>query len=462
MKKITIILLLIVSLILPHTVEAADNDEPYNAWTSCARNFVKYSNKGEYCIIVEVQGSSKDIQYILIHDIANRNPIITDSNGPIRRFLNLYDTSRYEVYYSDYVQSLTGLGTVFSGDKLELGHRVTGFYAEIVRTNYTLFNMNGQVIYDPNYISEVTEFYDENDKPDAYGIPFDCPYTVTVNNPINTYNRDVYVQCVAIRRVENKTRNEIIYHYDCPVKMDGKSWNYTGNYKVQVEDGVTWLYLELNKEYNNGSNPSLYNAYSDYLTKNIVLNGWPSTGINIPEIKYPDSERAAEKTRLGNAGEDVELTGLNFEWYFDSPITRPITPTPLVKPTAAPLVSPGPIAGEDNGIFNLGQTIKRIFLPSPDILYNEVNASKDLLLNKLHIDLDSFDPENVGRPQNVTMTIYGHSVTLLDFGQIEDLVHQATTPINIVRVFIYIFSLWGLIKFIIDYFNNRGGGAVNA
>lgn len=461
MKKITIILLIIVSLILPQTVEAAD-DAPYNAWDSCAKNFVKYSNKGEYCIIVEVSGGTKDIQYILIHDIANRNPMIYEG-GAGRRFLNLYDTSRYEVYYSDKVQSLTGLGSVFSGDKLELGitQPTSGFRAEIVRTNYTLFNMNGQVIYDPNYISEVTEFYDENDKPDHYGIPFDCPYTVTVNNPIYTFSRNVYVQCVAVFEITNVNDKTKIYKYAAPVEMDGKKFNFTGQYSiVKNEDGYDNVYLEVDKEFDTTVQANYYNMYTGDLTRDITLDGWPSTGFS-PNFKYTDSERAAYRVFIGSP-DQYELTGLNFEWYFDSPITRPITPTPLVKPTAAPLVSPGPIAGEDNGVFNLGQTIKRIFLPSPDILYNEVNASKDLLLNKLHIDLDSFDPQNAGRPQNVTMTIYGHNVTLLDFQQIEDVVAQATSPINIARVFIYIFSLWGLIKFIIDYFNNRGGGAVNA
>lgn len=163
MKKITIVLLIIVSLILPQTVQGAENDAPYNAWNSCSKNFVKYSNKGEYCIILELKNSKRGIQYILCHDIANRNPMIYE-NGP-RRFLNLYDTSRYEVYYNDYVQSMTGLSSIFEGNKLELGiiYPDTVFRTEILRTNYPLFNINGNLIYDANYYSEVTEVVKEPD-----------------------------------------------------------------------------------------------------------------------------------------------------------------------------------------------------------------------------------------------------------------------------------------------------------
>lgn len=444
MKKITIVLLLIVSLILPQTVSGAE-DEPYNAWTSCARNFVKYSNAGEYCIIVEVQGSANDIQYILCHDIANRNPMIYEG-GAIRRFLNLYDTSRYEVYYSDYVQSMTGLSNIFSGNKLELGvrHPSTGFYAQIVRTNYTLFNVNGQAIYDPNYISEVTDFYDENDKPDEFGIPFDCPYKVNVE--------DSSVQAVAIYRAHSGNGDE--YYYFAPTSKSNGGFNFTGEYKLVEESNNLVIYLETNKQYNGDG--LLRIMYDGVLRSDITLSGNATTGW-VDNVKFPDSERAAVRRVIGNK-DAYTITGLNFEWYYDNPVQIPITPTPLVKPTAAPLASPTPEPGEDNGIFGLGNTIKRIFLPSPDILYNEVNASKDLLMTKLHIDLDTFNPELAGRPQNVTMEIYGQTVTLLDFEQIEEVAEQARTPINIVRVFVYIFALWGLIKFIIDYFNNRGGG----
>lgn len=453
MKKILVMTLLIISLVTPRSVLA---DEPFNPYDSCAHNFVKYAQRGEYCIMIEVTGGTKDIQYILVHDIANRNPMIYESG--MRRFLNLYDTSRYEVYYSDYVQSLTGLGSVFEGDKLELGiaNPVSGFRAEIERTNYTLFNLNGQAVYDPNYISEVTEFFDESDV-QSFGIPFECPYTITVNNPIYGGGTNIEVQCVAVSRVENKTTNEIIYSYIAPVSVGAVTWNFTGQHKVTIENGITYLYLEVNKAFEGAA--TLHNCYSGYLNNNITLEGWADTGYYIPNIKYPDSERAAIKNRIGNAGQDVELTGLNFEWYFDSPITRPVTPTPLVKPTAAPLASPSPVPEGEGGFFGLGNTIKKIFLPSPDIMYNEVNASKDLLLNKLHIDLDAFGPELAGCPQNVTMEIYGQTVTLLDFEQIESLASQATVPLNIVRVFVYVFALWGLIRYIIDYFNNRGGGA---
>lgn len=455
MKKIIIMTLLIISLVAPRGVYA---EEPFNPYESCSKNFVKYAQKGEYCIMLEITGSSKDIQYILVHDIANRNPMIYEG-GALRRFLNLYETSRYEVYYSDYVQSLTGLGSVFEGDKLELGitNPVTGFRAEIERTNYTLFNLNGQAIYDPNYISEVTEWFDENDVGE-FGIPFDCPYTVTVNNPISYNGNLINVQCVATierTRIDNGTKE---YFYIAPVSMNGYSLNFTGEYKVVSANGYDTLYLEVNKQFGDANH---YNEYTDKgrgLTSDVVLSGWPSTGFYANSTKFPDSERACEDFSLGTSGY-YELTGLNFEWYFDSPITRPVTPTPLVKPTAAPLASPSPIPSEDDGIFNLGNTIKRIFLPSPDIMYNEINASKDLLLSKLHIDLDAFNPELAGRPQNVTMEIYGQTVTLLDFEQIESLAGQATVPLNIVRVFVYVFALWGLVRYIIDYFNNRGGGA---
>ena len=457
MKKIGIIMLLIVSLMLPQNVEGAE-DEPYNPWTSCARNFVKYSNKGEYCIIVECSGGTKDIQYILIHDIANRNPMIYDGGLGIH-YLNLYDTSRYEVYYSDYVQSLTGLSSVFSGDKLALGvtQPTSRFRAEIVRTNYTLFNLNGQAVYDPNYISEVTEFYGEEDKPDVFGIPFDCPYTISYDKPIMYGDTPLTVRGYIIARVHNLDTDEITYPYKVAVSTSGyPSWNFTGQYKVQVVDGVPRLYLELNQEYKGWSDMGV--GYGGTLESDTTLSGWASSGVSLYGIKYPDSERCAVYIQIGNKNSNVELTGLNFVWDYDSPITLPVTPTPLVKPTFPPFASPTPVPSEDNGIFGLGNTIKKIFLPSPDILYNEVNASKDLLLTKLHIDLDSFNPEKGGRPNNVTMTIYGQTVTLLDFEQIEGVAEQARTPINIVRVFVYIFALWGLIKFIIDYFNNRGGG----
>ena len=445
MKKIGIIMLLIVSLMLPQNVEGAE-DEPYNAWTSCARNFVKYANKGEYCIIVECSGGTKDIQYILVHDIANRNPMIYDTGGLQRRFLNLYDTSRYEVYYSDKVQSLTGLGSVFSGDKLELGvtQPTSRFRAEIVRTNYTLFNLNGQAIYDPNYISEVTEFYGKEDKPDEYGIPFDCPYNINV--------LDNSVQCYAIYRAHSGNGDE--YYYFAPTNKSNGAFNFTGDFDIVEEGDNLVLYLEVNKEYKDDG--VLRVMYDGVLRSDISLTGYATTGF-FTNVKFPKSERCAVRRVIGNKGA-YEITGLNFKWFFDSPIARPITPTPLVMPTAAPLASPTPEPGADNGIFGLGNTIKKIFLPSPDILYNEVNASKDLLLTKLHINLDEFNPEKGGRPQNVTMTIYGQTVTLLDFEQIEGVAEQARTPINIVRVFVYIFALWGLIKFIIDYFNNRGGG----
>ena len=449
MKKIIIIVLLIVSLALPQTVNA---DEPYNAWDSCATNFVKYSNNGEYCIIVEISGGTKDIQYILVHDIANRNPMIYEG-GANRRFLNLYDTSRYEVYYSDYVQSLTGLGSVFSGNKIELGvrHPTTGFYAEVVRSNYGLYNSDGQLIYDANYYSEVTEIV---------GRPDWLTNDALTNNP--------YYLAVFQVVDENST------YYNHYMAMELEPWfaYFDADNKIYVPnlsdnlpdpfniknafiwtDYVEWRWADLGttlEEEELTAQPTFLYRPNTTGFFGAVQGDVGYSGIKLENAEFmTDPIKSYHKLILYNwtYGEDIVYTGL-----------EGTTPTPIVKPTAAPLASPTPESGADNGVFGLGNTIKRIFLPSPDILYNEVNASKDLLMTKLHIDLDLFNPELAGRPQNVTMEIYGQTVTLLDFEQIEEVAEQARTPINIVRVFVYIFALWGLIIFIIDYFNNRGGG----
>ncbi len=448
MKKIIIMTLLIISLVAPRRVLA---DEPYNPWDSCSANFVKYSNKGEYCIIIEVQGSSNDIQFILAHDIANRNPMIYQTG--MRRFLNLYDTTRYEVYYSDYVQSLTGLGSIFEGNKLELGiaQPTSGFYAEIERTNYGLYNIDGQIIYDANYYSEVTEVVH-------------APDWLTDNRLTgNDY-------MLAVFQVLDETSS--YYNHYLGLRLSDWQTYLNNGKKIYVPKVLDDMY-------------DPWGIKNCFIANDYVREYFCDLGTTLEETDFTTNPYYWNASITGKSGLSVgntyyQLIGLeNAVWDNNDPHTynklvlynwdyganvvytgvAGTAPTPIPRPSVAPLASPTPIPESDGGIFGLGNTIKRIFLPSPDILYNEVNASKDLLLEKLHIDLDSFSPQNGGRPQNVTMEIYGQTVTLLDFEQIENLAGQATIPLNIVRVFVYVFALWGLIRYIIDYFNNRGGGA---
>lgn len=448
MKKIVLMTLLIISLVAPRAVYA---DEPYNPWDSCSANFVKYSNKGEYCIIIEVSGSANDIQYILCHDIANRNPMIYQSG--MRRFLNLYDTSRYEVYYSDYVQSLTGLGSIFEGNKLELGiaQPTSGFRAEVARTNYGLYNIDGQIIYNADYYSEVTEVVHEPDwltDNRLTGNQYMIAVFQVLDEASSYYNHYIGMSLYYWQNYLNAGKKIYV-----PKVTDDMYDPWAINNAFIWTDHVRLYFCDLGttlEETDFSTNPYYWNA--DVPGRNGVSVGSTMYSMIGLEnfVKDGSTPKTYNKLVLYNwdYGANMVYTGV-----------AGTSPTPIVRPTAAPLASPTPIPSEDTGIFNLGNTIKRIFLPSPDIMYNEINASKDLLLEKLHIDLNAFNPELAGRPQNVTMEIYGQTVTLLDFEQIENLASQATIPLNIVRVFVYVFALWGLVIYIIDYFNNRGGAA---
>ena len=109
-------MLLVVSLILPQTVEGADDFNPYD---SATKQFVKLAQKGYYVVLLEIKNrTDNDPYYIVQYSMGNPNPLIKETN--FRKHYLINNSLRYYVYYDSYVQSLTGLGSIWSGTSISL------------------------------------------------------------------------------------------------------------------------------------------------------------------------------------------------------------------------------------------------------------------------------------------------------------------------------------------------------